>query len=214
MGLDQWMRKVVSGSGGHPRVVDLSSHLVRRVPGDPHWWHDPRNAKAAVAEIATALAAADPPHRKAYERNAARYRQALASMDRTLSACFARLPKPRRKLVTSHDAFAYFAARYGLRVVGAVIPSQTTQAQPSAGDVSRLVALIKREGVMAVFPETSVNPQLARQVARETGASATYELYGDTLGPRGSAGATYISMERTNADRIVRGLTGGQAGCG
>jgi len=79
--------------------------------------------------------------------------------------------------------------------------------------VAHLIALIRREHVQAVFPESSVNPRLADQIARETGASAKYRLYGDTLGPKGSSGATYLSMERANADAIVRGLTGGRLGC-
>src|SRR5205823_4263580 len=117
------------------------------------------------------------------------------------------------KLVTDHDAFGYFARRYGIDVVGAVIPSQTTQAQPSARDTARLVALIRREHVRAVFPESSVNARLARAIARETGARADLVLYGDTLGPAGSPGATYLAMERANADAMVRGMTGGRRRC-
>jgi zinc/manganese transport system substrate-binding protein len=98
-------------------------------------------------------------------------------------------------------------------VVGAVIPSQTTQAQASAGDVARLARLIRREHVRAVFPESSLNPRLAQALARETGARSDLRLYGDTLGPRGSTGATYLGMERANADAMVRGFTGGARGC-
>ena len=148
-----------------------------------------------------------------FERNAQRYEQELQHLDAALQRCFAQVPRDERKLVTSHDAFGYFAARYRISVVGAVIPSQTTQGQPSAGDVSHLIAVIRREHVKAVFPESSINARLAEQIARETGASAKYELYGDTLGPKGSSGATYLTMERANADAIVRGLTGGRLGC-
>src|ERR671922_285895 len=131
----------------------------------------------------------------------------------SLAACFARLPRSERKLVTDHDAFGYFTHRYGLDVVGAVIPSQTTQAQPSAGATARLVRLIRREHVRAVFPESSVNRRVADTIARETGATSRYTLYGDTLGPAGSPGATYLGMERANADAIVRGLSGGRLRC-
>jgi zinc/manganese transport system substrate-binding protein len=123
------------------------------------------------------------------------------------------VPAAQRKLVTDHDAFGYFADRYGITVVGAVIPSQTTQAQPSARDTARLIALIKREHVSAVFPESSINPRLARVIARETGASAEYTLYGDTLGPKGSSGTTYVSMEAANADAMVRGFSSGRLHC-
>ena len=118
-----------------------------------------------------------------------------------------------RKLVTDHDAFNYFAHRYGTDVVGAVIPSQTTQAQPSAGATAKLVALIRREHVRAVFPESSLNPSLARAIARETGARSDFKLYGDTLGQADSAGANYLSMERANGDAMMRGFTGGRLGC-
>jgi ABC-type Zn uptake system ZnuABC Zn-binding protein ZnuA/ABC-type Mn2+/Zn2+ transport system permease subunit len=212
-GLDEWMAKVVSRAGGNPQVVVLGDVIPVKRKDDPHWWHDPRNAEAAVREIATTLERVDPKHRAAYAANAARYVASVRALDQKIASCFAQVPRPQRKLVTSHDAFGYFASRYGIRIVGAVIPSQTTQAQPSAGDVARLIGLIRHEHVEAVFPESSVNPQLAEQIARETGATAKYHLYGDTLGPNGSPGATYLSMERANADAMVRGMTGGRARC-
>jgi ABC-type Zn uptake system ZnuABC Zn-binding protein ZnuA len=211
-GLDGWMTKVVSQAGGKPAVVDLGGH-VRVVGDDPHWWHDPRNAESAVGEIRDAFRRADPAHARAYARRAAKYLARLRTLDRGIAACLAKVPSADRKLVTDHDAFGYFARRYGLAVVGAVIPSQTTQAQPSAGETARLIALVRREHVRAVFPESSVSPRLARTIARETGASSAYTLYGDTLGPAGSAGATYLGMEQANADAIVRGLTGGKEHC-
>jgi zinc/manganese transport system substrate-binding protein len=221
--LDHWMAKVVRQAGGRPRIVVLGNRAPVRLPGeasgpetsrfDPHWWHDPRNAEAAVRAIRDALAAADPAHRAAYARRAAAYLRRLRALDRGLTRCFARLPRAERKLVTDHDAFGYFAHRYGLDVVGAVIPSQTTQAQPSAGATARLVELIRREHVRAVFPESSLNRRLAETIARETGATSRFTLYGDTLGPAGSAGATYLGMERANADAIVRGLSGNGLEC-
>ena len=123
-------------------------------------------------------------------------------------------PRRAAQLVTDHDAFGYFAHRYGIRVVGAVIPSQTTQGQPSAGDVARLSAVIRREGVEAVFPESSVNPALARAIARQTGAvGGPHALRRHARARRARAGATYLGMEQANADAMVRGFTGGAAGC-
>ena len=212
-GLDAWMAKVVSQSGGHPLVRDLGRDVPIRLARDPHWWHDPRNAESAVRQIGAALAHADPAHAAAYTRRAKAYLARLLRLDKGIAACFARIPAAQRKLVTNHDAFDYFAHRYRITVVGAVIPSQTTQAQPSAGELASLVSLIRREHVKAVFPESSINPRLADTIARETGASARYTLYGDTLGPAGSPGATYLGMERANADAMVRGFTGGASGC-
>jgi len=162
-----------------------------------------------VGEIRDALVRADPGHAPAYRRNAATYLAKLRATDRAVAACVAQVPRAQRKLVTNHDAFGYFAAHYGITVVGAVIPSQTTQAQPSAGETAKLIALIRHEHVRAVFPESSLNPKLAQAIARETGASARYTLHGDTLGP----GQTYVEMLRANADAMVRGFTGGRIGC-
>ena len=99
-------------------------------------------------------------------------------------------------------------------MIGAAIPARTTAAQPSAGELSKLAATIEREDVRAVFPESSVSSKVAETLARETGATARYELYGDTLGPSGSSGETYLKMEAANADAMVRGLTGGKQRCG
>jgi zinc/manganese transport system substrate-binding protein len=222
-GLDRWMGKVLADAGGKPAVVTLADSNVDRVRGetsgpeasryDPHWWHDPRNVEAAIPVIRDALTRANPRARATYAANAAAYLAQVRALDAGIARCFAAVPPARRKLVTDHDAFTYFARRYGITLVGAVIPSQTTEAEPSAGDVAQLVRTIRREHVAAVFPETSVNRKLAQAIARETGASATYALYGDTLGPKGSAGATYLTMERANADAMVRGFTGGRRGC-
>jgi ABC-type Zn uptake system ZnuABC Zn-binding protein ZnuA len=221
--LDAWMDKVVSESGGHPPVVTLGDVAPDKLPGgssgpeaskyDPHWWHDPANAIAAVELIRAELDKALPSHAKTFDRNAAAYTAKLRALDAGIARCFAPIPPAERKLVTSHDAFNYFAHRYHVTVVGAIIPSQTTQAQPSAGDVARLTEQVKRQQVKAIFLEQSVNPKLGRAVARQTGVIGSLELYGDTLGPAGSPGATYIGMEKANADAMARGFTGGKRGC-
>jgi len=221
--LDAWIGEIVSDSGSDAKVVDVGAHVPVRLPGessgaeaskyDSHWWHDPRNAEAAVRVIERALVAADPSHRAAFERNARAYLAQLRTLDRGIAKCIGAVPPARRKLVTDHDAFGYFARRYGIEVIGAVIPSQTTQAQPSAKDLSDLAQTIEAEKVKAIFPESSLSSKVADAIARQTGASADYSLYGDTLGPEGSAGETYIGMEEANAEAMVRGFTGGERGC-
>lgn len=221
--LDGWMDEVVSESGSDARVVDLGAAVPERLPGessgeeaseyDPHWWHDPRNAEAAVSEIERRLIVAEPAARAEFERNADAYLARLRALDAGIASCIDSVPADERKLVTDHDAFGYFAARYGLEVIGAVIPSQTTQAQASAKDLSELARTIEAEGVAAVFPESSLSPKVAEAIAAQTGASADYTLYGDTLGPQDSDGATYLGMEAANADAIVRGLTDGRDRC-
>jgi len=207
-GLDGWMSDVVRESGTHAKVVDLGAGR-----GYVHWWHDPVAAEHAVLRLGAALADVDPAHARAYGERAAAYIGRLRTLDRWIRACMARVPRSERKLVTDHDAFGAFAARYRIRVIGAVIPSQSTQGQASAGDVTRLARTIEREHVRAVFPETSMNARVADAIARTTAAISSYSLYGDTLGPAGSRGATYLSMERANADAMVRGFTGGRLGC-
>ncbi|HET7416606.1 MAG TPA: zinc ABC transporter substrate-binding protein [Solirubrobacterales bacterium] len=221
--LDSWIDGIVSDSGSDADVVDLGAQVPIRLSGessgeeaskyDPHWWHDPRNAEAAVRVIERTLIAADPSHRAEFARNADAYLRQLRSLDRGIAKCIDSVPPARRKLVTDHDAFNYFANRYGLEIVGAVIPSQITQAQPSAGDLSDLARTIEAEKVRAIFPESSLSANVAEAIARQTGASAEYSLYGDTLGPDGSSGDTYLRMEAANADAMVRGFTGGEREC-
>ena len=221
--LDHWMGKVVSQAGGDPKVVDVGAAAPVELPGessgadssrvDPHWWHDPVNAEAAVRKIRDVLVTEDPKAKAGFERRARAYIAALQRLRQRTQSCFAAVPRAERKLVTDHDAFAYFARRYGITIVGAVIPSQTTQSQPSAGETAKLVELVRREHVKAVFPEQSVNARLVETVARETGVSSDHRLYGDALGPEGSTGATYLRMEAANANEMVRGFTGGPRGC-
>jgi ABC-type Zn uptake system ZnuABC Zn-binding protein ZnuA len=222
-GLDRWMGKVIDESGGHPRRVTLADSNVLRVAGessgaeasryDPHWWQAPANVIAAIPVIRDALASADPRHRAAYRRRARGYLARLRALDDGIRRCFARVARVQRRLVTSHDAFNYFAREFGVIVVGAIIPSQTTQAQPSAASIARLADQVRTEHVRAIFLESSVNGKLARAVARETHVLADLTLYGDALGPEGSTGATYLGMERANADAMLRGFTGGRARC-
>ena len=221
--LDHWAGKIVDEAGGSPVVVDLSKSVPDRLPGsqsgperstyDPHWWHDPINAIAAVREIGHSLARARPAARAGIARRVGAYETRLRRLDAQIRGCFGRLPRNRLKLVTDHDAFGYFAHRYGLQVVGAVIPSQTTQAQPSARHLSDLAALVRREHVATIFPENSLSPKLARAIADETGAAAGLTLYGDTLGAAGSAADTYLKMESVNARTIALGLSAGRLRC-
>ena len=215
--LDAWVDGALDDAGGDAAVVDVGDGLDTRRDGsgerDPHWWHDPHNAERAVGRIRAALVYVSEGAAGVVERRETRYVAALRRLDTTIAACVAGVPRERRKLVTDHDALGYFAARYDIDVVGAAIPARSTVAQPSAGELADLVDTIEREHVQAVFPERSVNSDVAETVARETGATARYSLYGDTLGPAGSSGDTYLTMELANADAIMRGFTGGSSGC-
>lgn len=220
LGLDSWSKDLIDSAGG-AGVVDVGASVPVKLQGtgdeaggaDPHWWHDPANVSAATITVADALGRVVPGAKARFEARAADYRRRLARLDAGIRACVAGVPSAERRIVTDHDAFRYFTRRYGVTLVGAVIPSTTTRAEASAGELAALERVIGREHVKAIFPESSVNRKLAERIANDTGASAAYTLYGDTLGPAGSAGATYLTMERANADAIVRGMTAGARRC-
>ena len=180
---------------------------------DSHWWHDPTNVQAATARVATVLGQLDPEARSVFDANARAYERELASLDKAIEVCIDQIPASDRKLVTDHEAFGYLANRYGIELIGTVIPALTTQAEPSAGDLAELEETIRSEKVKAVFPESSVPSSTAEAIARDTGASAEYVLYGDTLGPVDSEAGTYLGMMQVNADQIARGLSGGTVTC-
>jgi zinc/manganese transport system substrate-binding protein len=210
--VDSWLGQVVGQAGGEATEMTLADS-VRRRGDDPHWWQDPRNAELASGAIRRGLTKADPAGRRLYARNAAAYQRRLRRLDAGIARCIAKVPPPERKVVTSHDSLGYFGARYGVKIVGAVIPSLSSQAQPSARDVERLVGQIRREHVKAIFPESALNPKLERAVARESGARVAGTLWADALGPPGSDGHTYLAAEASNARRLVTGMTGGRLSC-
>jgi ABC-type Zn uptake system ZnuABC Zn-binding protein ZnuA len=213
--LDHWLDDVIENAGGDADTVNLIDFVKTIGDGepDPHWWHDPRNAVIAVREIERALGAADPDRRGAYTRNAEAYEARLRELDREIAACIRMVPYRRRKLVTTHDALGYFASRYGIEVVGAVIPSLSTQAQASAHDVQELVDRIRDEGVEAIFPEQTLSPRLERAIAREAGVQVGDPLWADALGPSGSNGETYLEAMAANTESTVTGMTAGQVSC-
>jgi zinc/manganese transport system substrate-binding protein len=210
--LDEWLDEVVDSAGGDAKQVTLIDS-VKRDGDDPHWWQDPHNAILAVAAIRDALTDADPAGRAGYERRAAAYTARLRRLDAAVARCIDRVPPAKRKLVTTHDALGYFAARYGIEVIGAVIPSLSTQAQPSAKDVEELVGQIKREGVEAIFPEASLSRRLERAISRESGAEVGGQLWADTLGLAESTGATYVEATQANAVELAEGMSGGRVTC-
>jgi zinc/manganese transport system substrate-binding protein len=215
--IDAWLDEVIENAGGEPRVVTLIDSVAQlqdeRGETDPHWWEDPRNTIRAVAVIRDALIKADPAGRATYERNARTYLRKLEALDREIADCMRRVPADKRKLVTTHDALAYFANRYDVKVVGALIPSLSTQAQPSARDIDQLVDQIRSEGVEAIFPETALNKRLESAVSREAGAQVGGQLWADALGPKGSGAETYLDAMRKNAETMADGMSGGTVTC-
>jgi ABC-type Zn uptake system ZnuABC Zn-binding protein ZnuA len=210
--IDEWLGELIDSAGGDAAEVTLLDS-VRRSGDDPHWWQDPNNAILAVRAIRAALVDADPRGQVAYDRNAAAYVTELRVLDAGINLCIHRVPAAKRKLVTTHDSLGYFAERYGIEVIGAVIPSLSTQAQPSAKDVDELVRQIEDEGVEAVFPEVAVSQRLERAISRESGAEVGRQLWTDSLGPDGSRAETYLDAMSANTAALVEGMSGGRARC-
>lgn len=210
LGLDHWLDDVVGSAGGKGAVVDASAGVpVRRVGGgdDPHVWQSVPNAIRMVTNIEEALARADPSHEAEYRKNRDAYAVTLNSLDQEIQSQISTLAN--KKLVTNHDAFGYYVERYGLEFIGSIIPSFDTSAELSAKDVNDLVAKIKATGVKAVFSESSLPPKTAQAIGREAGVKVVAgedSLYGDSLGPKGSDGATYVDMMRHNTREIVVNL--------
>lgn len=216
--LDGWLDELLDNAGADADVVSLIDHVhtIRADTGgeiDPHWWQNPRNAILAVAAVRDALTEVDPEGRDTYRRNAAAYTRRLTRLDSEIAACMAKVPAGRRKLVTTHDALGYFADRYHVEVVGALIPSLSTQAQPSVEDINALVGQIRDEGVKAIFPETAINEKLEQAVSREADAEVGAPLWTDSLGPEGSTGDTYIKAMAHNTEAMVDGMTAGEVAC-
>lgn len=211
IGIDSFLDAALKGSG-QKRVVTVSEGVpIHEGEGgkghaDPHIWHDPTNDKIIVTNIANALAAAFPASAATYQANAAAYNEKLDAVDVQIKQLIDTLPADGRKMVTNHDAFGYFIRRYGLEFVGAVIPSTDTSAEASASQVAALEDTIRREGVKAVFAESSLDPKVARQIAKDTNVKIVDNLYGDSLGPPGSGADTIDGMLLTNAQTIVAAL--------
>jgi zinc/manganese transport system substrate-binding protein/manganese/iron transport system substrate-binding protein len=217
VGLEKWLEQTVTAAGYSGPVVDASTGVsirpgdAQEPAGDPHIWQDPRNAKIMVANIADGLAAADAADAGYFRERAAAYQSKLDALDAQIAAKIATIPAGQRKLVTNHDAFGYYIARYGLEFVGSVIPSFDTSAELSGRQIQDLVAKIKATGVKAIFSESSLPPKTAQTIAAEAGIrveAGEDSLYADTLGPAGSAGATYLEAMTHNTDVIVAALRG------
>ncbi|HET7738921.1 MAG TPA: metal ABC transporter substrate-binding protein [Tepidiformaceae bacterium] len=221
IGLDDFLDDAIDNAGGDAIDITVTDGVEVRQSafeeradekadeheeGDPHVWHDPVNAKVMLQNIASALAEADPDNAGTYTANATAYAATLDETDAEIRALIETIPVANRKMVTNHEAFGYFIDRYGLEFVGAVIPSLTTGAEPSAADLAALADLIEEEGVKAIFAESSIDPKIAEQIARDTGVRIVDDLYGDSLGEPGTPEGTLDGMLLANARKIVEAL--------
>jgi ABC-type Zn uptake system ZnuABC Zn-binding protein ZnuA len=208
--LDAWLEDAITASGTTAHELSLIDHVGGTVGGDPHWWHDPDKVRSAIEAIRDELIDIDlePAGEPAYIAGARSYLARLRTLTAGIERCVATVPKSRRKLVTSHDALGYYARRFGLEVIGTVIPSLSTQSQASAGETAALVKTIRAAKVRVIFAESLVNPKVEAAIAREAGATVGAPLFADGLGPAGTEGATYLGALATNTRRIVNGMGG------
>jgi zinc/manganese transport system substrate-binding protein/manganese/iron transport system substrate-binding protein len=215
VGLERWLDDTVKSAGFKGTTVDSSKGVqIRQAEdakaepaGDPHIWQSAPNAKIMATNIEQALAAADPDA-------AAFFKASLDAYDTKLDALDAGIAKridslANKKLVTNHDAFGYYVDRYHLEFIGSIIPGFDTTAELSAKDVADIVAKTKATGVKAIFSEASLPPKTAETIAKEAHVKVVEgedALYGDSLGPPGSAGATYLEMMEHNTKTITANL--------
>ena len=204
--VDEWLADTLEAAGGEAKVVDLGER-VDADPQDPHWWQDPEHGRSAVKAIAGELlevgGTGDVRGRaEAFDRR-------LRDLDSGIEACMNKLEPAERKLVTTHDSLGYFARRYGLTVLGSVIPSRSTQGQPSVGETARLVEALRRERVKAIFTEHAVPARVERAIAEEAGVRVGGALWTDSL----DAGVSYERSLSENAETLAGGLSGGRVKC-
>ncbi len=176
---------------------------------DPHVWFSIHNVEQWVENVAHVLSDLDPANAVVFEANATAYAEALEELEAYAEAQLETIPAENRFLVTNHDAFGYFAEEYGFTVLGTVIPSMSTLAEPSATDLTELIAAMAEYSVCTIFTETTVNDALAQTVAGELSGCDEVQvlpLYTGAIGPEGSGADSYIDMFRANVDAIAAGL--------
>jgi ABC-type Zn uptake system ZnuABC Zn-binding protein ZnuA len=176
--------------------------------GDPHTWQNPTNVIVWTNNITDALSTLDPANADSYRANADSYITELQSLDTWISEQVSSIPAERRKLVTNHDTFAYFARRYDFQIIGTLLGSASEGAEPSAGELAALVQTIQSEDIPAIFIENTMSDRVATVVSEELDRPIqVLTLYTDSLGPPGSGAESYLGLMRTNVATIVAALT-------
>ena len=189
---------------GEEQSAGETGHLHEE--GDPHFWLDPTNVIRYVENIRDGLAQIDPAGKEQYSRNAAAYIEQLKELDVWIQSEVSAIPPEKRIMITNHESFGYFADRYGFRIIGTIIPSVTTGSSPSSQQLTDLITKMRENDAHVIFLETGSNPQLANQIASETGARVVEDLYIHSItAPDGNA-PSYLDMMRWNTRLIVEAL--------
>ncbi|HKH35428.1 MAG TPA: metal ABC transporter substrate-binding protein [Beijerinckiaceae bacterium] len=215
--LEGWMGRLIKSSGTKARVIEGAKGVqpvkAEREHGhghphadiDPHAWQSVPNVKLYVENIRDGLIAADPAGKADYEGNAAAYLAKLDALDAEIKAAVERIPRDRRKIITSHDAFGYFQKAYGIAFVAP--QGVSTEAEASAKDVARIIQQIRREKIPAAFLENISDQRLVARIAKESGAKVGGRLYSDALSAEGGPAGTYIDMMRHNITALSAALS-------
>jgi zinc/manganese transport system substrate-binding protein len=204
LGLEGWLPRLVQSSGGKATIVTATTGIAPRRLGsdaDPHAWQSVANAKIYVGNIRDGLSRADPANAATYSANAAAYLAKLDALDGEVRAAVAQIPEARRKVISTHDAFGYFAAAYGIAFIAP--QGVSTESEASARDIAAIITQVRNGKIPAVFLENISDPRLMRRIAAETGARVGGTLYSDSLTEEKGDAPTYIDMVRHN----IRALT-------
>jgi len=222
LGFEGWMDRLIQTSGYKGPIVVASrgikpremtteeeeEHGAKHEPKiDPHAWQNLSNGRIYVENIAKGLSSVDPAGAAIYKANTDAYEAKLADLDQWVKAEFAAIPEAKHRMITSHDALGYFGAAYGITILSSM--GVSTESEPSAGDIARLIKQIRGEKITAVFIENVTDPRLMEQVAKESGATLGGELYSDALSNPGEAAPTYIDMFKNNVTKIVAAMRKG-----
>jgi len=212
LGFEGWMGRLVKAAGSKAQPVVATKGIKPRRTGghshgntDAHAWQSVANVKVYVANIRGALIAADPAGKALYESNAKAYLEKLDAVDREVRDAVAAIPKDRRKIITSHDAFGYFQQAYGIEFIAP--QGVSTESEASAKDVARIISQVRRQKIPAVFLENVTDPRLIQQIAKESGARIGGKLYSDALTDAKGDAPTYIDMIRHNIRQIASALS-------
>jgi zinc/manganese transport system substrate-binding protein len=212
LGYEGWMTRLVEASGAKATSIVASEGVKSRKMQegghrvtDPHAWQSVGNARIYVTNIRDGLIAADPAGKSVYDTNANAYLAQLDALETEVKDAIAKIPADRRRLITSHDAFGYFGATYGVEFIAPV--GVSTESAVSARDVAKIIAQIRKQKIPAVFMENITDPRMMEQIAKESGSKIGGNLFSDALSGEKGPAATYIDMMRNNIRELSAALS-------
>ena len=208
LGFEGWLSRLLKSAGGKASVVTATSGIAPLKLGsdaDPHAWQSVGNAKIYVANIRDALAAAAPADADGFKSRANAYLADLDALEREVRAAIETIPESRRKVISTHSAFGYFAAAYGIEFIAPL--GVSTESEASARDIARIITQVRAARIPAVFLENITDPRLMGRIAAETGARVGGTLYSDSLTGEKGDSPTYIAMVRHNIKALTSALS-------